>query len=59
MLSFDKTILFPPLLESDLSVSLSIKTWAFTIFRGHKYSSLFYICNDLIMLLHTFFSNFF
>ena len=61
ILKYDKAILFLPLLKSNLSVSLSIKTWAlrsFTISWVHKYSIHFlyytFICIDLIMLLYTF-----
>ena len=56
MQRFYKAILFSPLLKSNLSVNLSIKTWSrsFNVFRVHKYSTHFYNCIDLIMLLYKF-----
>ena len=59
---FDKAILFSPLLKSDLSVSLSIKTCGSEVLLFSEFiniASTFYNCIDLIMLLSSFLVIFF
>ena len=56
MLQFDKETFFSPLLKTNLSVSLNIKTCGseVVLFQVHKYSIHFCNCTDLIILLYTF-----
>ena len=57
MLRFFKAILLSPLLQSNLSVNLSIKTCGLEVLIFSELVnivSVFYFCIDLIMLLYTF-----
>ena len=62
MLRFNKTIIFSPVLKSNLSVSLSIKMCGsenllfseFTYIVSTVYNLVHFYCIDLIMLLYTF-----